>query len=171
MQSNYLEMKEKLLETELFKVNEYFNCYLNLIQDNHNTIQQKGYTQCHHIIPVSYYKLKGLKVSTITLPYPMLPRSSSGFTSIAKKRSRTTRKQWRTSIFPLTMEMSMPSSFCTASAPAATGLRPWVPSACSSISAGSFRTGWRTSARDGLSFPLLLTQKSPTKCGISLRKR
>lgn len=62
MQSNYLEMKEKLLETEVFKVNEYFNCYLNLIQDNHNTIQQKGYTQCHHIIPVSYYKLKGLKV-------------------------------------------------------------------------------------------------------------
>ena len=62
MQFSYLEIKEKLLKTELFETNNYFDQYIKLICDNSNTLQQKGYTQCHHIIPVSYYKLKKLDI-------------------------------------------------------------------------------------------------------------
>lgn len=54
-------MKQKLLETNLFIDNEYFEKYIELIVNN-RVAYSKGKTNRHHIIPKYYYKDKGLDI-------------------------------------------------------------------------------------------------------------
>ena len=50
-------IKKKLLQTQLFVENEYFDLYVQLIQNNQTTRKQKCRTQKHHIIPSIAFKL------------------------------------------------------------------------------------------------------------------
>lgn len=52
-----INLKTKLLETNLFIDNEYLNLYCELINSNLNTQRVKHKTQRHHIIPKCYYKM------------------------------------------------------------------------------------------------------------------
>lgn len=49
--------KQNLIKTTYFINNKYLNLYLQLINNNINTKHIKFETACHHIIPVSYFKL------------------------------------------------------------------------------------------------------------------
>lgn len=57
-----MNLKEKLLELEVFEDNEYLDLYVSLIQANTYTEKQKFRTQKHHIIPKCFYKLHNLSV-------------------------------------------------------------------------------------------------------------
>lgn len=50
-------LKDKLLSTFLFEENEYFKKYVELIESNIKTKQQKFKTQKHHIIPRIAFQL------------------------------------------------------------------------------------------------------------------
>lgn len=54
---SYFMLREKLLGTFLFEENEYFEKYLELINCNLETKQQKFKTQKHHIIPRIAFQL------------------------------------------------------------------------------------------------------------------
>lgn len=53
-----MQLKQKLLDTELFTDNAYLDAYIKLIEDNKNTHKIKFKTQRHHIIPKYCFKLK-----------------------------------------------------------------------------------------------------------------
>ena len=59
---NTLELKRKLLETNVVIDNEYLINYLELIKQNMLTEPEKGKTQIHHILPKSYYKHFNIEV-------------------------------------------------------------------------------------------------------------
>ncbi len=52
-----MELKNRLLATNLFIENEYFEKYVSLIKSNKNTKAQRCKTQKHHIIPSIAFKL------------------------------------------------------------------------------------------------------------------
>lgn len=54
-----MQLREKLLSTEYFIQNEYFEKYFKLIQSNRHTVTEKFKTNKHHIIPVHYFINKG----------------------------------------------------------------------------------------------------------------
>lgn len=56
------EIKSKLLDTKIFIPNEYFYSYLELLNENFNTVPVKGKTQQHHIIPRNYFKKNNMSV-------------------------------------------------------------------------------------------------------------
>ena len=56
-------LKDKLLKTNVFQKNKYFDLYCNLILDNFKTTKQKGVTQKHHIIPKYYYIYNKLSIN------------------------------------------------------------------------------------------------------------
>lgn len=49
--------KSRCLETNYFIDNEYLDLYIQLINENIFTEYKKFETSCHHIIPVSYFKI------------------------------------------------------------------------------------------------------------------
>lgn len=58
----YVEIKNKLLNTDYFIDNEYLDLYCALVSSNWNSLKIKGKTQKHHILPRSYYKIVGEKL-------------------------------------------------------------------------------------------------------------
>ena len=56
------EIKDKLLQTQLFIDNEFLDKYLNLIILNLSTKRELYKTQRHHIIPRKVFKIKGINV-------------------------------------------------------------------------------------------------------------
>ena len=48
-------LREKLLSTNLFIENDFFEQYLDLISVENNSLKQ-GYTEKHHILPRAYYE-------------------------------------------------------------------------------------------------------------------
>lgn len=52
-----------LLQSGLVEDNDYFRAYCDLIENNLTTSKQKFKTQCHHIIPRSYYQHAKLEVN------------------------------------------------------------------------------------------------------------
>lgn len=57
------EIYENLKTTNEFNVNsDYFLKYINLIANNINNVKDELFTDCHHIIPRSYYKQYGLEI-------------------------------------------------------------------------------------------------------------
>ena len=59
---NKEQLKIKLLATEVFEDNEYLDQYCGLIIQNELTEKERPKTQSHHILPKSYFNLKGLRV-------------------------------------------------------------------------------------------------------------
>lgn len=55
-------LKIKLLDTEQFEINEYFEEYLTLIVSNESTQKEKYKTNKHHIIPKCYFENLNLEV-------------------------------------------------------------------------------------------------------------
>ena len=53
-------LKQRLLSLNIFTDNEYFKKYLEIVVNNSLAKPIKGYTQRHHIIPKSYFKIKNL---------------------------------------------------------------------------------------------------------------
>ena len=56
-------LKQKLLDLNIFEDNEYLDKYIQLIESNKKTKEEKLRTQKHHIIPRCYYKHNNLKVN------------------------------------------------------------------------------------------------------------
>lgn len=52
-----MELRDRLLTTNLFIDNEYFEKYVSLIESNRNTKAQRCKTQKHHIVPNIAFKL------------------------------------------------------------------------------------------------------------------
>lgn len=50
-------LRERLLSTDLFLENDYFEKYIDLINNNLITKKQSFKTQCHHILPAVVFKL------------------------------------------------------------------------------------------------------------------
>ena len=57
-----MSLKSTLLELGCFESCEYLDMYVELIESNRNTTNQRYITQVHHIIPRCYYKINNLKV-------------------------------------------------------------------------------------------------------------
>lgn len=55
------EVRQKLLNTNLFKDNEYLDKYCELVETNECTLYDKSKVQRHHILPRCCFKLIGLK--------------------------------------------------------------------------------------------------------------
>ena len=53
-----MNIKEKLLNTNMFLDNIYLNKYIDIVSNENNT----NYTERHHIIPKSYFKINRLKI-------------------------------------------------------------------------------------------------------------
>lgn len=56
------DIKEKLLELNIFEDNQYFALYIDLINKNKETKKEKFKTASHHILPKSYAKKLGIPV-------------------------------------------------------------------------------------------------------------
>lgn len=54
--------KHTLLNTEMFKDNEYLERYINLINSNLSTESKPFITQQHHIVPVHVFKYKKMPI-------------------------------------------------------------------------------------------------------------
>ena len=52
-----MKLRDRLLATNLFIENEYFEKYVSLIEANKNTKTQRYKTQKHHIVPNIAFKL------------------------------------------------------------------------------------------------------------------
>jgi len=52
----------KLLGSEMFNKNEYFDSYIDLVLKNLNRSSERDLTQKHHILPIHYYQHRGLPV-------------------------------------------------------------------------------------------------------------
>lgn len=57
-----MNLKEKLLQLNVFEDNEYLDLYVSLIQSNIYTEKQKFKTQRHHIIPRCFYRLHNMDI-------------------------------------------------------------------------------------------------------------
>jgi len=55
-----MNIKEKLLATNVILDNEYLSKYIELVKTNLNTKQARFKTQSHHIIPRCYFKILGI---------------------------------------------------------------------------------------------------------------
>ena len=54
---------ENLKNTNEFNIDsEYFLKYINIIENNMNNVKDELFTDCHHIIPKSYYKKYNLEI-------------------------------------------------------------------------------------------------------------
>ena len=61
-----MNLKEKLLQLNVFEDNEYLDLYVSLIQSNIYTEKQKFKTQRHHIIPRCFYRLHNMDIDNST---------------------------------------------------------------------------------------------------------
>ena len=57
-----MNIRDRLLTQNIFVYNDYFEKYIQLINDNKDTKCEKFRTQSHHIIPVSYFIKSGTEV-------------------------------------------------------------------------------------------------------------
>ena len=57
-----INLKQKLLESNYAKDNEYLSKYVELISNNINTPEEKHKTQKHHAIPVHYFEHRNLQL-------------------------------------------------------------------------------------------------------------
>lgn len=57
-----MNLKNILLNLNIFKNNKYLDLYIQKIEENSNVEYVKGQMEKHHIIPRAYFKINGLKI-------------------------------------------------------------------------------------------------------------